>query len=115
MTKPDLTESLTLSELIAKARAGQKTKTDALEPHRATLLKERKSGTSVRIMVEALVHMGVVVSEETLRLWFVRQESKGQMPSSKKPKATSPIKVAIRTPLMPVAPNTRARVAREDI
>jgi hypothetical protein len=113
--KSEPTKSPTLSELIAKAKADQKTKTDALEPHRATLLKERSAGTSVRIMVGALAQLGVSVSEETLRLWFLRQESDDKAAVPKKSKTAQQSKATAGTPPAPAAPNTRARVAREDI
>jgi len=38
------------------------------------LLTERGAGASIRLMAESLAKLGVDVSEETLRVWLLRQK-----------------------------------------
>ncbi|MCS6244181.1 MAG: hypothetical protein H2172_10045 [Opitutus sp.] len=119
MNEPTANDSKKLSQLIAQAKAGKTTKADALDMHRRVLLKERAEGTSVRILVAALGQMGTHVSEETLRLWFVKQESScSQAPTPEpvrtvtKPKVSVSVPVSIRVVQSTL---TGPRVARSDI
>jgi hypothetical protein len=104
-----------LTALIAEAKARKTIKAAELNRFRGVLLKERKTGTSVRIMAESLAKMGVVVSEETLRQWFVRQEE----PRLSRKSVRIPVRKLAVSPIMPsdsVATTTVGpRVARTDI
>ena len=107
-------DSQKLAALIAEAKSGKTRKSDMLEPYRAILMKERKAGTSVRIMAESLRVLGVTVSEESLRLWFVRQAA----PKGKRVGIVIPTvaKIAKTTQqASPTAASTGPRVARANI
>jgi hypothetical protein len=103
-----------LAALIATAKANKTTKAAILEPFRAVLMKERNAGTSVRIMVGSLASMGVNISEESLRIWFVQQGA------PKPRKSVARLATIAATPkrpatAMPTVPASGPRVARADI
>ena len=112
ITPPSVAQKL--AALIAEAKASKVSKADMLEPYMAVLLKERKAGTSVRIMVGSLASMGVNISEESLRLWFTRSEVTKPPKSAARQPAIVPVQkhpaVAV-----PTVPALGPRVARADI
>ena len=71
-----------LARLIAAGRQLGSRRFAALEPYRDVLLTERRGGASIRLMTESLAKLGVGVSEETLRVWLLRQK----MPKRRKPR-----------------------------
>jgi hypothetical protein len=108
-------ESKRLSAFIAEARSAKgEAKFAQLDKYRDVLIKERAQA-SVREITEAVVKLGIEVSEETVRLWFKRH--------AVAPKTTmlpKPIKrvSASASPNddVPTPPPTRGpRVARNDI
>jgi len=115
-TNPCHGEAHKLSALIAEAKARKTIKAAGLDRFRVVLLKERKTRTSVRILAESLAKMGVVVSEETLRLWVVRQEER--QPFQKKPSripATKPTASTTTHGDVIAGAAVGPRVARADI
>ena len=109
------TDAQKLATLIAEAKAtGKATKADILEPYRAVLLKERKAGTSIRIMVGSLATLGASISEESLRLWFTRQEAP-KRPKTQIQKHESATEPKRSVTIAPTAPAPGPRVARADI
>ena len=115
MTKHFPPDAQRLAALIADAKAADKaTKAELLKPFKAVLLKERMAGTSVRIMADSLASMGVSISEESLRLWFVRQEEPKAHEDTVRPKVVVPA----RKPHFvgpATIPQPGPRVARADI
>jgi len=82
----------TLAQLVAECRRPKKPKISQLDAHRAELLKIRKTGAPLRAIREGLAKMGVVVSEEALRLWFNVQWRRTR---AKQPKARPAIPAAM--------------------
>ena len=114
MTTQSPSNAQRLAALIAEAKGGRTTKAGVLEPYRTVLLRERKAGTSVRIMVESLRALGVTISEESLRLWFVRQFA----PKGERVGIVAPIAAKIEKTAQQASPtvaNIGPRVARANI
>jgi hypothetical protein len=90
----------TLARLIAEGRRPRSQRFAALEPYRDVLLAERRSGASIRLLAQSLTKLGVTISEETLRVWLLRQKMPKRRRSRKKPAgATKPkLMVATTTP-----------------
>jgi len=63
------------------------------------LLAERRAGASIRLLVQSLAKLGVTISEETLRVWLLRQKMPKRRRSRKNPAdATKPKVGATTTP-----------------
>ena len=90
----------TLARLIAEGRRPRSRRFAELEPYRDVLLAERRAGASIRLLVQSLAKLGVTISEETLRVWLLRQKMPKRRRSRKKPAgATKPkLMVATTTP-----------------
>ncbi len=71
-----------LARLIAEGRRPKSRRFAELEPYRDVLLTERGAGASIRLMAQSLAKLDVSVSEETLRVWLIRQK----MPKRRKPR-----------------------------
>jgi len=71
-----------LARLIAEGRRPKSRRFAELEPYRDVLITERGAGASIRLMAESLAKLDVDVSEETLRVWLLRQK----MPKRRKPR-----------------------------
>ena len=89
-----------LARLIAEGRRPRSRRFAELEPYRNVLLAERRAGASIRLLVQSLAKLGVTMSEETLRVWLLRQKMPKRRRSRKKPAgATKPkLMVATTTP-----------------
>jgi len=115
-----------LAQFIAAGRKPRSLRFAELEPYRDVLLAERRTGASIRLMARSLVKVGVTISEETLRVWLLRQK----MPKRRRPRkkaaaaASLPIKPAavvrpaVLPPLSPAptayTPRRGPRIARDD-
>ena len=115
LSKASQEEAKQLAALIAEARkAKAASKFSQLDKYRDVLIKERPKA-SIREITEAVVRLGIDVSEETVRLWFQH--------NAVAPKTTMPPKQTKRTgssdglkTAVPVPPPTRGpRIARDDI
>jgi hypothetical protein len=78
-----------LARLIAEGRRPRSRRFAELEPYRNVLLTERDAGASIRLMAESLAKLGVAVSEETLRVWLLRQKMPKRRKARTKPVARS--------------------------
>jgi hypothetical protein len=115
-----------LAQFIAAGRKPRSLRFAELEPYRDVLLAERRTGASIRLMARSLAKVGVTISEETLRVWLLRQK----MPKRRRPRkktaaaASPPIKPAavvrpvVLPPLSPAptayTPRRGPRIARDD-
>ena len=100
-----------LARLIAEGRRPRSRRFAALEPYRDVLLAERRAGASIRLLAQFLAKLGVTISEETLRVWLLRQKMPKRRRSRKKPAgATKPklgaTTIPAPTPLNPAAAAT---------
>jgi hypothetical protein len=92
-------DAQTLARLIAEGRRPRSRRFAALEPYRDVLLAERRAGASIRLLVQSLAKLGVTISEETLRVWLLRQKMPKRRRSRKNPAdATKPKVGATTTP-----------------
>ena len=101
----------TLARLIAEGRRPRSRRFAELEPYRDVLLTERRAGASIRLLVQSLAKLGVTMSEETLRVWLLRQKMPKRRRSRKNPAgATKPkpgaTTIPAPTPLNPAAAAT---------
>jgi hypothetical protein len=122
----------TLARLIAESRRPRSRRFAELEPFRDVLLAERRAGASIRLLAQSLAKLGVTISEETLRVWLLRQKMPKRRRSRKKPAgatkpklmvatttpATSPIlkpaaTVTPATPQVPYGQRNGPRIARD--
>jgi len=88
-----------LVRLIAEGRRPRSRRFAELEPYRDVLLAERRAGASIRLLAQSLAKLGVTISEETLRVWLLRQKMPKRRRSRRKPTgATKPKPGATTTP-----------------
>jgi hypothetical protein len=120
-------DAQTLARLIAEGRRPRSRRFAALEPYRDVLLAERRAGASIRLLVQSLAKLGVTMSEETLRVWLLRQKmpkrrrSRGKPAGATKPKpgattipAPAPLNpAAAATPQVPYGQRKGPRIARD--
>jgi hypothetical protein len=120
-------DAAALAQFIAAGRKPRSQRFAELEPYRDVLLVERRNGASIRLLARSLAKVGVTISEETLRVWLLRQK----MPKRRRPRkktaaaATPPIKPAavvrpaVLPPLSPAptayTPRRGPRIARDDV
>ena len=74
-----------------------------MEPFRDVLLTERRGGASIRLLVQSLAKLGVTISAETLRVWFLRHK----LPKRRRPRKPS----AKASPARPLLPASTASAA----
>ena len=70
------------------------------------LLTERRAGASIRLIAQSLAKLDVAISEETLRVWFLKEKLPKRRRSRKKRAATPTAKVGPVTPTMAARPVT---------
>jgi hypothetical protein len=75
-------DALKLAQLVAAGRRPRSQRFTALEPFRDVLIAERRAGASLTLLVQSLAKLGVVISEETLRVWCLRQN----LPKRRRPR-----------------------------
>ena len=75
-------DALKLAQLVAAGRRPRSQRFTALEPYRDVLIAERRAGASLTLLVQSLAKLGVEISEETLRMWCLRQN----LPKRKRPR-----------------------------
>jgi hypothetical protein len=92
-----------LAQLVAAGRQPRSQRFTALEPYRDVLLTERRAGASIRLIAQSLAKLDVAISEETLRVWFLKE---------KLPKRRRPRKKRAATPTPKVGPVSPAMAAR---
>jgi hypothetical protein len=119
-------DAAALAKLIAEGRKPRSRRFTELEPYRAVLLAERRAGASIRLIAQSLAKVGVTISEETLRVWLLRQKMPKRRRPRKKAVVATPtsIKPAVLprpgTPLVPsptppaYTPRRGPRIARDD-
>lgn len=115
-----------LARLVAEGRRPRSQRFAELEPYRDVLLAERRANASIRLLAQSLARLGVKISEETLRVWLLRQKMpKRRRPrkkpaSSVKPKlgaAMTPQFVPVLNPVLypkPALPRRSPNIARDD-
>jgi hypothetical protein len=119
-TKASKEEAQRLADLIDEARStAPTTKWDLLDKYRVVLKRQRRAGTPVRVITEALAKLGIHASEETVRVWF--QRNKTVKPSNRM-QAVKPVTIKPSTAATALArkAGTSAgasgpRIARNDI
>jgi hypothetical protein len=89
-----------LARLITEGRRPRSHRFAQLAPYRDVLLAERRTGASIRLLAESLGQLGVSVSEETLRVWLLRQK----MPKRRKPHTKKPDAVPETRPVLAAGP-----------
>jgi|GEM_PF-5887837 len=92
-----------LAQLVAAGRQPRSQRFAALEPYRDVLLTERRAGASIKLIAQSLTKLDVAISEETLRVWFLKE---------KLPKRRRPRKMRAATPtpkVNPVSPTMATR------
>ena len=94
--------------MVAESRRPKKPKTSQLDAHRAELLKIRREGAPLRAICDGLGKLGVVVSEEALRLWFKAHTRRSPKTEARRLAATAAALAAIQaeavvSPLSPTA------------
>ena len=105
-------DAQTLARLIAEGRRPRSRRFAALEPYRDVLLAERRAGASIRLLAQSLAKLGVTISEETLRVWLLRQKMPKRRRSRGKPAgATKPKLGATTTPTPATTPILNPAVA----
>ena len=116
-----------LARLIAEGRRPRSRRFAELEPFRDVLLAERRAGASIRLLAQFLAKLGVTISEETLRVWLLRQKMPERRRSRKKPAgatkpkpgattipAPAPLNpAAAATPQVPYGQRKGPRIARD--
>ena len=95
-----------LAQLVAEGRQPRSQRFTALEPYRDVLLTERRAGASIRLITQSLAKLGVAISEETLRVWFLKEKLPKRRRSRKKRAATPTPKVGPVSPTMVARPVT---------
>jgi hypothetical protein len=117
----------TLARLIAEGRRPRSRRFAELEPYRDVLLAERRAGASIRLLVQSLTKLGVTISEETLRVWLLRQKMPKRRRSRRKPAGATKLKpgattipapaplnpAAAATPQVPYGQRKGPRIARD--
>ncbi|MBM3854272.1 MAG: hypothetical protein FJ399_14120 [Verrucomicrobia bacterium] len=91
-----------LAQLVAAGRQPRSRRFTALEPYRDVLLTERRAGASIRLIAQSLTKLDVAISEETLRVWFLKENLPKRRRSRKKRAATPTAKVGPVSPTMAV-------------
>ena len=116
-----------LARLIAEGRRPRSRRFAELEPFRDVLLAERRAGASIRLLAQSLAKLGVTISEETLRVWLLRQKMPKRRRSRRKPTgatkpkpgattipAPAPLNpAAAATPQVPYGQRKGPRIARD--
>ena len=116
-----------LARLIAEGRRPRSRRFAELEPFRDVLLAERRAGASIRLLAQSLAKLGVTMSEETLRVWLLRQKMPKRRRSRRKPTgatkpkpgattipAPAPLNpAAAATPQVPYGQRKGPRIARD--
>jgi len=110
-TEPSTGQALALARLIADGRKPRSQRFAALAPYRDVLITERRAGASIRLMAQSLAKMGVTISEETLRVWLLRQKLPKRRRSRKKGAAATVPKVSPVVATRPVIPSGLPTVA----
>jgi hypothetical protein len=95
-----------LAQLVAAGRQPRSQRFTALEPYRDVLLTERRAGASIRLIAQSLAKLDVAISEETLRVWFLKEKLPKRRRSRKKRAATPTAKVNPVSPTMVARPVT---------
>jgi hypothetical protein len=95
-----------LAQLVAAGRQPRSQRFTALEPYRDVLLTERRAGASIRLIAQSLAKLDVAISEETLRVWFLKEKLPKRRRSRKKRAATPTPKVGPVSPTMAARPVT---------
>jgi hypothetical protein len=98
----------TLARLIAEGRRPRSRRFAALEPYRDVLLAERRAGASIRLLMQSLAKLGVTMSEETLRVWLLRQKMPKRRRSRKKPADATKLKPVVATTTPATSPILKA-------
>jgi hypothetical protein len=93
-----------LAQFVAEGRQPRSQRFTALEPYRDVLLTERRAGASIRLIAQSLAKLDVAISEETLRVWFLKEKLPKRRRSRKKRAATPTPKVSPVSPTMAVRP-----------
>jgi hypothetical protein len=93
-----------LAQLVAAGRQPRSQRFTALEPYRDVLLTERRAGASIRLIAQSLAKLDVAISEETLRVWFLKEKLPKRLRSRKKRAATPTPKVGPVSPTMAARP-----------
>ena len=91
-----------LAQLVAAGRQPRSQRFTALEPYRDVLLTERRAGASIRLIAQSLAKLDVAISEETLRVWFLKEKLPKRRRSRKKRAVTPTPKVSPVSPTMAV-------------
>jgi hypothetical protein len=100
------TNARRLAQLVAAGRQPRSQRFTALEPYRDVLLTERRAGASIRLIAQSLAKLDVAISEETLRVWFLKEKLPKRRRSRKKRAATPTPKVSPVSPTMAARPVT---------
>jgi hypothetical protein len=95
-----------LAQLVAAGRQPRSQRFTALEPYRDVLLTERRAGASIRLIAQSLAKLDVAISEETLRVWFLKEKLPKRRRSRKKRASTPTAKVGPVSPTMAARPVT---------
>ena len=95
-----------LAQLVAAGRQPRSQRFTALEPYRDVLLTERRAGASIRLIAQSLAKLDVAISEETLRVWFLKEKLPKRRRLRKKRAATPTAKVGPVSPTMAARPVT---------
>ena len=95
-----------LAQLVAAGRQPRSQRFTALEPYRDVLLTERRAGASIRLIAQSLAKLDVAISEETLRVWFLKEKLPKRRRSRTKRAATPTAKVGPVSPTMAARPVT---------
>lgn len=115
-----------LARLVAEGRRPRSQRFAELEPYRDVLLAERRANASIRLLAQSLARLGVTISEETLRVWLLRQKMPKRRRPRKKPAAavkpnpgasTIPRFAPVLNPVLypkPELPRRSPRIARDD-
>ncbi len=93
-----------LAQLVAAGRQPRSQRFTALEPYRDVLLTGRRAGASIRLIARSLANLHVGISEETLRVWFLKEKLPKRRRSRKKRAATPTPKVSPVSPTMAARP-----------
>ncbi len=103
---PSTDHAQTLARLIADGRKPRSLRFTALEPYRDVLLTERRAGASIGLIAKSLAKLDVAISEETLRIWFLKEKLPKRRRSRKKRAATPTPEISPVTPTMAARPVT---------
>ncbi|MBI5693760.1 MAG: hypothetical protein HZC55_27110 [Verrucomicrobia bacterium] len=95
-----------LAQLVAEGRRPRSQRFTALEPYRDVLLTERRAGASIRLIAQSLAKLDVAISEETLRVWFLKEKLPMRRRPRKKRAAAPSVKVSPVSPTMAARPVT---------